>query len=582
MKEDNENKLTDDLYYFIESLGFYVIRFFKILTNKLILSPASFAFEFIKKFFVIIADYLHNVSYDVRNERKAFNNDVKTAREVYKKNNRNDVEERKSSFSLWNSFIKSALKNHRPFLLHTLNVFLPLLSLIVLFIVFQYNNNLDFALKVKYNNVYIGNIENEQVFRDAEDTIKERLAFGGQEYSSDTISQPEYEISVVHPNEITDSNEICQKIIENSDSHLTTACGVYIDEKFICSVKNESDASYVFKNLINNYCEENDIDQNNSHYIVDLVEDVTYVQGLYMEDTIMTSEEIDEYISKHKKSESTTYTFSYGDSIESIAQKYKLTKAQLYALNPSIKEQDSVSVGQKLNVIKKIPFINISVSETKTETRDLKFDTQEIKTNALFIGGRKVATEGKNGKEKVTKLITYVNGTKVSEKEIKSVVTEEPTEAIIYVGTKPVPSYVQLLGVNQGAFIWPTVGADYVTSGFGYRILYNELNFHRGVDISGAAALGKAIIASAPGTVEQVTAGNTGYGYSVLLDHGNGIKTRYAHCLADSIIVNVGDTVEQGQMIAQLGSTGNSTGPHLHFEIIYNGAYTDPLEYLTR
>ena len=79
-----------------------------------------------------------------------------------------------------------------------------------------------------------------------------------------------------------------------------------------------------------------------------------------------------------------------------------------------------------------------------------------------------------------------------------------------------------------------------------------------------------------------MTSGNTGYGYSVLIDHGNGIKTRYGHCLAGSITVNVGDSVAQGQMIAQLGSTGNSTGPHLHFEIIYNGAYTNPLDYVSR
>ena len=94
--------------------------------------------------------------------------------------------------------------------------------------------------------------------------------------------------------------------------------------------------------------------------------------------------------------------------------------------------------------------------------------------------------------------------------------------------------------------------------------------------------MGKPVIASAAGTVEKITTGNTSYGYSVLINHGNGIKTRYAHLLADSILVNVGDPVAQGQMIAQLGSTGNSTGPHLHFEIIYNGSYTNPLDYVTR
>lgn len=575
MKKENDEKCSYDLYFFIESIGIYVIRFFRILSDFLIVSPIKFIIKNFKKFFVILKSFFDRISYDIRSERKEFKEDVKSAKEKLKKNKDSEYNDNSSEI------VFNIIKKHRSFLKHSINVLLPLLALVVLFIVYQYNNNLDFALKVTYNNVEIGYIESEQVFRDAEETIKERLAFGGQEYKSGTISQPKYEISVVHPNEISDSNEICQKIIENSDSHLITACGVYVDGKFICSVKNESDASYVFKNLINDYCDENEIDQNDSEFMVDIIEDITYIQGLYTEKSVMTSEKIEEYISEHSKSESTTYKYKSGDSISSVAEKYDLSEEQIYALNPSLKK-DEASAGDKLNVIKKIPFINISVSETQTITKKIKYETEEKNSDSLYIGTTKTVTEGKNGEKKITKLITYVNGKKESEKEIKSVITVEPVNEVIYVGTKPVPASVQLTDVGEGVFIWPTIGADYVTSGFGYRILYDELNFHRGVDISGAGALGQPVIASAAGTVELVTASDTGYGYSVLIDHGNGIKTRYAHCLKDSIIVNVGDTVEQGQMIAQIGSTGNSTGPHLHFEIMYNGAYADPLEYLTR
>ena len=143
-------------------------------------------------------------------------------------------------------------------------------------------------------------------------------------------------------------------------------------------------------------------------------------------------------------------------------------------------------------------------------------------------------------------------------------------------------AYFTFYGVGEGTFIWPAVSAHTVTSGFGYRSLFGATNFHRGVDISGPGVLGTPVIASASGVVEKTTAGNTGYGYSVLIDHGGGIKTRYGHLLAGSILVNPGDQVVQGQMIASLGSTGNSTGPHLHFEIMYNGAYTNPLDYVTR
>ena len=144
------------------------------------------------------------------------------------------------------------------------------------------------------------------------------------------------------------------------------------------------------------------------------------------------------------------------------------------------------------------------------------------------------------------------------------------------------PNNVTIYGSQGGAFIWPTVGANTVTSGFGYRYIFGGSSLHRGVDIAGPGASGKPIVASAPGVVEKVTQSNTGYGYSVLINHGNGIKTRYAHCQAGSICVKVGQSVVQGQMIAKIGNTGNSTGPHLHFEIIYNGSYANPLKYLTR
>ncbi len=98
---------------------------------------------------------------------------------------------------------------------------------------------------------------------------------------------------------------------------------------------------------------------------------------------------------------------------------------------------------------------------------------------------------------------------------------------------------------------------------------------HEGIDI--AASTGAPIWAAAAGTV--IHAGWLGgYGNLVVLDHGNGLATAYAHCSA--ILVGVGQTVAQGETIALVGSTGHSTGPHLHFEVRVNGVAVDPLLYL--
>ena len=98
--------------------------------------------------------------------------------------------------------------------------------------------------------------------------------------------------------------------------------------------------------------------------------------------------------------------------------------------------------------------------------------------------------------------------------------------------------------------------------------------------LPGGGSTGAVIVASLDGTVESVRRSNSGYGHCVVINHGGGVKTRYAHCLAGSISVSVGQHVSAGQAIARVGRTGNATGPHLHFEIIINGSTVNPLPYI--
>jgi len=122
---------------------------------------------------------------------------------------------------------------------------------------------------------------------------------------------------------------------------------------------------------------------------------------------------------------------------------------------------------------------------------------------------------------------------------------------------------------SAAGFIWPVNGA--VVSGFGMR--WGRL--HEGIDI--AATTGTPIWAAAAGTV--IHAGWLGgYGNLVVVDHGNGLATAYAH--ASAILVSLGQQVSQGETVALVGSTGNSSGPHLHFEVRVNGVAVDPLLYL--
>ncbi len=128
-----------------------------------------------------------------------------------------------------------------------------------------------------------------------------------------------------------------------------------------------------------------------------------------------------------------------------------------------------------------------------------------------------------------------------------------------------------------GTMAWPVSGGGRVTSGFGYRIhpILKERKFHTGIDI--AAPSGTDILAANDGRV--IFAGTKGsYGKAVVVDHGGGIVTLYAHC--SSISVSDGQDVKKGDTIAKVGSTGRSTGPHLHFEVRIDGDYVDPAPYI--
>jgi murein DD-endopeptidase MepM/ murein hydrolase activator NlpD len=123
--------------------------------------------------------------------------------------------------------------------------------------------------------------------------------------------------------------------------------------------------------------------------------------------------------------------------------------------------------------------------------------------------------------------------------------------------------------------IWPTKG--WLSSGFGYRTspFTGQREFHKGLDIS--ARLKAPILAPANGIVRFV-GWDHGYGKSIIISHGHGIKTRYAHL--QKALVKKGQYVKRGDTIALVGSTGRSTGPHLHYEVHVNGMAVNPLRYI--
>jgi murein DD-endopeptidase MepM/ murein hydrolase activator NlpD len=130
-----------------------------------------------------------------------------------------------------------------------------------------------------------------------------------------------------------------------------------------------------------------------------------------------------------------------------------------------------------------------------------------------------------------------------------------------------------------GIMTWPCPSSSRISSYYGNRLhpILKKYKMHTGIDIS--ASQGVSIVAANKGTV--IMAGwQGGYGNAVEIDHGGGITTLYAHC--SKLLVGVGENVKAGETIAKVGSTGMSTGPHLHFEVRRNGSTTDPVRYVSK
>jgi len=152
------------------------------------------------------------------------------------------------------------------------------------------------------------------------------------------------------------------------------------------------------------------------------------------------------------------------------------------------------------------------------------------------------------------------------EKEIQRIIEEalRSTSNAAYVG---------------GELTWPVPNFYSISSGYGWRTLYGRQNLHKGTDIAGPGINGQNIVAANDGQVTLSQWSNS-YGYYIIIYHGGDLSTVYAHC--SSLLVSKGEMVKKGQVIAKVGSTGDSTGPHLHFEVRKGTQTQNPMNYFTK
>ncbi|ADU32534.1 peptidoglycan DD-metalloendopeptidase family protein [Evansella cellulosilytica] len=264
--------------------------------------------------------------------------------------------------------------------------------------------------------------------------------------------------------------------------------------------------------------------------------------------------------------EEETYTVQAGDVLGTIAEKHDLSINDLMDINPDITEDTLLQIDDEINVTVLKPLTTVIVEKVEKNNETIKYETETKDDSDMWQGDTKVTQEGEDGEKVIEYAITYENGRAVNKDVINEDVIKEAQNKIVLRGTKTSPSR------GSGQLSWPAVGG-YISSYMGTR----WGRFHRGIDI--ARPTNRNILAADNGTIKSAGWEN-GYGNTIRINHNNGMETMYAHL--DSIDVSVGQTVGQGQKIGIMGSTGNSTGVHLHFEVYVNGQLKNPMDYLNR
>lgn len=375
------------------------------------------------------------------------------------------------------------------------------------------------ALQVSVNGNYIGTVSNQSVLDDALKTLEEQTVV------TDIDSTVSFTVTEVQGSDdvILTPENACQAIIEAEGTYVY-ACGVFVDGAIVAYADTLEKAETMLTDWLAKFSAENA----NAEFI----ETVDKKFGLYLESTLGKLPTLDKLLVMNESSECKTVKVKNGDTAASLAEQYNLTEDQLLSINPDCE----FKVGDKVKVVSDLSLISVLTTFDRTET-------------------------SKSGRRTTVKscTVTAINGVEVNKLTItsKSYLT--------------LPR-VQVKSVGSKGFCWPVDpnSYHYISSYMG------DDRDHKGWDIAGTSGI--CILSVQSGTVVGVNSAGSGYGLNVTISHGNGVRTLYAHC--SDIYVSVGQKVSRGQIIAALGNTGRSTGPHLHFEVIKNGVSLNPANYL--
>lgn len=364
-----------------------------------------------------------------------------------------------------------------------------------------------------------------------------------------------------------------KNITNNTDYVLTTVCNsltykreasaITVNGNELAVLANQNEAQGLLDQILALYQPEE-----GSNAAVSFVDDVQITSKFVEDDEIMSTVKAYDILSANTTQEQ-TYTVQSGDSFSGIASKAEMSETRLLELNPSITADTKhmLKIGQELVIETPVPVLSIKTTETVTRTEPIEIPVETVNNNNEYKTYRKVISPGSEGSKEVTEQVVMVNGYETERTVVSEKVLTEAVPQKVEIGTLQTPPKRAI-----GNYIYPVSGARF-SSGFGYRGGEN----HSGIDL--CASAGTSVYASDGGKIVNAGDRGDGYGNLVIIDHGNGFQTYYAH--NSQVLVTVGQDVAQGEAIAKVGSTGNSSGNHVHFEVRKNGTPVNPIDYLS-
>lgn len=420
--------------------------------------------------------------------------------------------------------------------------------IVLVFTLFAANYRVGY--KVKVEDVVLGTVATKGEYYEVLDEVKTEVN-NISEIEFEPVLEEEFSVEIVSVDSFTQKEELAENVKALSEG-MVEAYTITADGQFVVALNSEEEANRLKDEYLDTFkSEDEDI-------TVSYGAEVKVDLGHVPQDTVRSLKEAQEIFAA---GEIKTYTVAENDTLESIADVYDVLEGDILKDN----EIEEITTGMTLKIYTGQPIIPIKTIEYINGEIDIPYTVEKREDATIYEGQTRVYKEGVNGKKYLHAYITKINGIITQENVIESQVLKEPVAQVELVGTKEPPS-----SSGSGKFIMPTSGR--LTSTYGRRWGRS----HDGIDV--AATTGTPIYAADNGIIVESEYQKNGYGNIIKIDHQNGFISYYAHC--SKLYANVGDVVAKGDLIATVGSTGRSTGPHLHFEIRYNDVPQNPYNYV--